>query len=54
MKKLRQKYWYITIIWNCPLCGHQDCYRETRFTKKPIDPNERIEWHDSWDGCGDL
>lgn len=37
----KKKYWYYTEIEYCVLCGHENKYRERRYTPKPENPSER-------------
>jgi len=46
-----KKYWYLTMVFWCPICGNEDRYRERKYSTKPRDPEERYEWVVSWDYC---
>ena len=48
------KYWLFITHHYCPVCGGGHTYRERRFTPKPEDPNERVEWVDAYDWCNAL
>ena len=51
--KLRaQKYWVYTTVYNCPLCGWEKSYRERRYTPKPENWQERIEFIPEAYHCG--
>jgi hypothetical protein len=40
-----QKYWYQTTIYCCPVCGHEDSYKE-RVYQKPKQKTMFIEVYD--------
>ena len=33
VKKSKRKYWYTLTIYECPLCGHENKYRERVYVK---------------------
>jgi hypothetical protein len=44
--------WYFTYIRECPVCGAGGAERERRYTPKPDDPNERLEYNGmAYDNC---
>jgi len=42
MKNKKQKYWYVTDIYCCVLCGYEKKYRYRVYEK----PEFKINWHD--------
>lgn len=51
MRKPLPKHWYFISYGECPVCGHDDTYRERRLGEKPVDPKEWQEWREAYDGC---
>ena len=49
MKK--QKYWYKTTVYYCPLCGRDDTYKERQFNEKPEEWEKRFTFKEVWDYC---
>jgi len=41
------KYWYLTRVYACVLCGAENRSRERVYGPKPEDPNERLIWNDT-------
>jgi hypothetical protein len=52
---ITKRYWYVTCINLCPVCGGKDSdtYKERRYTEKPKEPEDRIEYSKYYDGCMD-
>lgn len=46
-----QTYWFHRTVMECPVCGRGQDYVETRFTPKPINPDERFEYEQHYDYC---
>ena len=42
-----KKYWYVTIVWHCPVCGKEDKRRHRVYEK----PKESIVWKTDYDYC---
>lgn len=40
--KQNSKYWYMTYIHECPLCGRSDRWRERMYTSKPPEAKDRV------------
>ena len=34
------KYWYRQYVGECPVCGHNESYKERVYGEKPTDPKE--------------
>jgi len=47
------KYWYMTYIIECPVCGSTDRYRERKYTERPLDIEERFDYKQQYDHCED-
>lgn len=45
---MKRKYWYLTTVYFCPLCGSEKCYRE-RVYEQPKKWYRRVI--DAWDYC---
>jgi hypothetical protein len=41
---MNKKYWYFLTVYECVLCDAQIRYKERRYTEKPKNPIERIEF----------
>ena len=54
IKEHKQKYWYKTFVHFCPVCGHEDWYKERQYSEKPKERNKRIEWEEHYDWCDAL
>lgn len=44
MKKNKKKYWYKFYIGECPFCGRDRSFKERKYTKKPKNLKNRIEY----------
>jgi hypothetical protein len=52
MRKPLPKHWYFISYGECPVCGHDDTYRERRLGEKPEDADGvTYEYRDAYDGC---
>ncbi len=43
-KKPHKPHWYFQYLGECPVCGRDQSIRERRYTPKPKDPSDRIEY----------
>lgn len=50
-KKQEKGYWYLTILFECPVCGAQHRERERVYTRKPGDPGMRWKFVVEYDNC---
>lgn len=46
-----KKYWYKLFIYECPVCGSGNTYRERVYSDKPVEPSQRYEFIESYDWC---
>ncbi len=44
-------HWYLTIHYECPLCGWHHSIRERQYTPKPKDPADRHRYKVDYDYC---
>ena len=47
----KRKYWYKFFIYECPICGRGDTYKERQYTPKPEDGSERYDFAVHYDYC---
>lgn len=45
------KYWYMTYIDECPVCGRGNTERKRMYTPKPENPADRYEYCVNYDYC---
>ena len=50
---MKRGFWYKFITNYCPVCGHEDTWKERVYNKqKPKRQEKRHIWHEVWDYCG--
>jgi hypothetical protein len=47
----KKKYWIFIEIWECPVCGDGNTYRERRYTPRPENLAERRKFVQHYDYC---
>lgn len=46
-----KKYWYLTELWICPICGKEIKYKQRKYTKKPKEVTDLIKVKYVYDYC---
>lgn len=46
-----KKYWYMTYVEYCPVCGKEDTWRERRYTPRPEKWEDRHDFKEVYDWC---
>ncbi len=52
-KASKSKYWYKIDVYECLLCGVREEFRERKYTKRPTNRSDRLDYHESYCGCLD-
>jgi hypothetical protein len=51
---MNDKYWYLIITEECPVCGKSSVTRVRMYTEKPKDISERYNFNHVYDYCMEI